>query len=320
MSKSIQISKRSTVVLPGISSYMLEVTAINAQNMSDKIFVKQRIRNFAKGEIDDTFVAVCTPTQLEDFDEDSPGEGSSYFRTNRIELVGRTAEVVQEIFDSLVYEVKKLVVDLSDLEKLEVAEVLNISAIDPITELLPAPTISMITGAENALTVFFSPPATIESTPIAYYQYSVDGGVTWADAFPRANTSPISVTGLENGVTYNVQLRAVNGARFIGTPSTSVYASTLNLPPPPVITAVTGQSERLVIEFLPPGFSSTSPVLTYEVSIDDGGNWTRVAPSGVTSPITIGGLTGGVSYNVLLRAISVLGYGRASLPASGIPT
>lgn len=133
MSKSIQIVKQSTVELPGISSYKLVVSATNAQNMPDKIFVKQRVRNFAKDTVDDTFVAICTPAQLEDFEEDAPGEGTSYFRTNTIELVGRTPEYLTEVFDSLLYETKKLVIDLTDLDNLSTAEIYSITATEPIT-------------------------------------------------------------------------------------------------------------------------------------------------------------------------------------------
>jgi len=133
MAKSIQISKRSTVYVPDISSIKLVVEAINAENMPSKIFVNQRIRNFAYDKIDDTFVAVCTPTQLEDFEEDCPAPGTSYYRTDRIELVGRTPEMVQSVFDSLIYEVKKLVVDLTDLDNLMPEMVYNINAVDPVT-------------------------------------------------------------------------------------------------------------------------------------------------------------------------------------------
>lgn len=119
--------------MPDISSIKLIVTAINAEDMPSKIFVNQRIRNFAKDRIDDTFVAVCTPTQLEDFEEDCPSPGTSYYRTDKIELVGRTPEMVQSVFDSLVYEVKKLVVDLTDLDNLLPAQVYTINAIDPVS-------------------------------------------------------------------------------------------------------------------------------------------------------------------------------------------
>jgi hypothetical protein len=133
MAISIQISKQSTIPLPDLQSFKLVVETINPENMSGKIFINQRIRNFAKDRFDDTFVAVCTPAQLEDLDEDSPGEGTSYYRTDRIELIIRTAEALQTVFDSLLYEVNKLVIDLSDIEQLATAEVYQISAEDPIT-------------------------------------------------------------------------------------------------------------------------------------------------------------------------------------------
>jgi hypothetical protein len=128
MAKSIQISKKSTIELPDISSYKLVVETLNAQDMPDKIFVKQRITNYSKQDFDGVFVAVCTPVQLEDFEEDAPGHGTSYYRTNTIELVARTPEYLQEVFDSLLYEVTKLVNDLNALDDLGDAQVYTIGA------------------------------------------------------------------------------------------------------------------------------------------------------------------------------------------------
>jgi len=135
MAKSIQISRQSTVEVPDISSYRLVVEAVNAVDMPNKIFVMQRIRNFAKGTFDQVFAAVCTPTQLEDFEEDTPGEGTSYYRTNKIELIGRTPEFLETVFNSLLYETKKLVVDLTDMDNLSDAAVYNVSAVSPITKI-----------------------------------------------------------------------------------------------------------------------------------------------------------------------------------------
>jgi hypothetical protein len=106
------------VYLPDLKSYKLEVEALSSEDMPVKVFVKQRIRNFARETTDDIFVAVCTPTQLEDFGEDSPEQGTTYFRTNKIELVARTPEMILDVFNSLVYEVKKLVIDLNALDEL----------------------------------------------------------------------------------------------------------------------------------------------------------------------------------------------------------
>ena len=133
MAKSIQIIKQSCIFLPDISSYKIHIQAINAQNMPNKIFVNQRMQNVAQGYTDDVFRAVCTPTQLEDFDEDSPSEGTSFFRTDKIELVARTPEMIKDVFDSILFEVKKLVVDLSALDDLSMAQVYEINAIDPVS-------------------------------------------------------------------------------------------------------------------------------------------------------------------------------------------
>lgn len=133
MSKSIQIVKQSVVEIPGVSSYRLVVTAVNPQGMNGKIFIKQRIRNFAKDTFDDTFVAICTPTQLEDFEEDSPGAGTSYYRTDTIDIVARTPEAIQTVFDSLLYETKKLVDDLDSLDNLAPSTTYNVPSAGPIT-------------------------------------------------------------------------------------------------------------------------------------------------------------------------------------------
>lgn len=133
MPRNIQLVKQSSIYVPGISSFKMVVEAINAENISNKIFVKQRIRNFAKENHEENFVAVCTPTQLEDFDEDSPAEGTSYFRTDKIELVGTTAEYLNTVFESLLYEVKKLLVDLDDMDNLSAAVVYNVPSNGPVT-------------------------------------------------------------------------------------------------------------------------------------------------------------------------------------------
>lgn len=226
MAKSIKIVKKSTVELPDISSYKLVVQAIEPVEMDGKVFIKQRIRNFAKETTDDIFVGVCTPTQLEDFEEDAPGHGTSFFRTDSIELVARTPEVIQEVFSSLVYEVKKLVVDLTDLESLQDEEIYSISALDPVVQVLPAPTIQTITATSTSLSITFSAPAEIVGPPVENYQYSLDGGTTWKDRLPRSVVSPLVISRLTANTTYNVQLRAVNNSFAQGRATASFPAKT----------------------------------------------------------------------------------------------
>ena len=96
-----------------------------------------------------------------------------------------------------------------------------------ITALVPgAPTITRITGGEvsGQLSVAFTAPTNDGGSAITNYKYSTNGGSTWTAVSPEATTSPILISGLNNGTTYDVQIRAVNvvgdGAATASTPGT----------------------------------------------------------------------------------------------------
>jgi|UniRef100_A0A6C0BI64 hypothetical protein len=88
----------------------------------------------------------------------------------------------------------------------------GISFIPPSTAPVPAPpsapTITSITPGNTALTVNFTPPTSVGSSPIIYYEYSINGGSTY---FPtRTANSPVIIGGLINGTSYDIVIRAVN--------------------------------------------------------------------------------------------------------------
>jgi len=228
MPKSIQLYKQSTIPVPGISSMKLVVEARNNQEMTDKIFVYQRIKNFALGDFEDTFVAVCTPTQLEDFGENSPSEGSSYYRSNRVELVGRTPEMLQTVFESLLFEVKKLVVDLTDMDSLTQAEIYNISAIGPVTTAATEPSVNNISAEATSLSLFFSRPSDDGGSAVRNYQYSLNNGDVWITRTPTSNASPLRITGLAPETAYTVIIRAITSFGY-GRQSSPQAATTLAL-------------------------------------------------------------------------------------------
>ncbi len=116
---SINISRKSVVFDPDLDSYRMVLEVTSAQNINSKIFVKQRIRNFFKNTSEDVFAAVATPVQLEDFDEDSPKEGDSYFRTDKIDVTGRTMTYLDWFVEQLLADVQKLVIDVGLLATLE---------------------------------------------------------------------------------------------------------------------------------------------------------------------------------------------------------
>lgn len=127
MAKSIQISKREAVWVPHTQSHRMIVKTANPEEMPGEVFIKQRLKNFAQDSWDDRFVAICTPVQLEDFPTGSPDARSSYYRTDEIELIARTPEELNRIFDSLLYEVEKLVIDLNAMADLAPAQIYNVT-------------------------------------------------------------------------------------------------------------------------------------------------------------------------------------------------
>ncbi|MFM7135615.1 MAG: beta strand repeat-containing protein, partial [Planctomycetota bacterium] len=85
-----------------------------------------------------------------------------------------------------------------------------------------APTINAITPGSGQLSVAFSPPASNGGQAITGYEYSTDGGTSFTAA--GTTSSPIVITGLTNGTTYDVQLRAVNSVGS-GAASTTVQGT-----------------------------------------------------------------------------------------------
>jgi hypothetical protein len=74
-----------------------------------------------------------------------------------------------------------------------------------------APTIDSITATSGQLSVAFTAGAT-NGSAITNYEYSTNNGTNWTTRSPVATTSPIVITGLSNGTTYPVKIRAVNAA------------------------------------------------------------------------------------------------------------
>jgi hypothetical protein len=84
-----------------------------------------------------------------------------------------------------------------------------------------APTIDSITASSGQISIAFTAGAT-NGAAITNYEYSTNNGVNWTTRSPVATTSPLTVSGLSNGTTYSVRLRAINSA---GTSDSSTAVS-----------------------------------------------------------------------------------------------
>ena len=72
-----------------------------------------------------------------------------------------------------------------------------------------APTIDSLIPSAGKLDVIFTAPSNNGGRPVTNYEYSTDGGSTWVTRSPASTTSPLEITGLTNGQSYSVRLRAI---------------------------------------------------------------------------------------------------------------
>ena len=162
----------------------------------------------------------------------------------------------------------------------------------------------------GSVTIHFSPAA---RGSVINHEYSLDGGATWITPNPPVTSSPITLTGLADGTTYNIRLRTIDTIG-IGSPSSVFTATTPSIPGPPTITEIVPGDGSLVID-IEPGDSGGSWITDYEYSLN-GGPW----QSGTNSrPIVIWSVTNGVAYSVAVRAVNAVGPGAPSNIVTAIP-
>jgi len=178
-----------------------------------------------------------------------------------------------------------------------------------------APTSLTATPGNVKATISFTAGSANGGT-ISNYEYQLDGG-SWVALDPKDATSPITITGLTNGTTYSVKLRAVTEAGA-GTESAAVSV-TPNPDPPaaPTIGTITSGNQQLSVAFTE-GDNGGAAITNYSYSTD-GTTYTAFSPAQTTSPLIITGLTNGTSYNITIKAINSQGSGEASSSASGTP-
>jgi uncharacterized delta-60 repeat protein len=133
-----------------------------------------------------------------------------------------------------------------------------------------APTITGITPGNARLQVEFIAGAD-GGAPLENYQYSLDGGESWITRSPASTASPLVLTGLTNGVTYTVRMRAVN-ANGTGVESAAAAA-----------TPTLGSDE--IADVFNPGANGdvTTIVVQADGKILVGGRFTRLGGGGTGS-------------------------------------
>ncbi len=191
---------------------------------------------------------------------------------------------------------------------------------------MAAPTLEA--GDEQLIATWTAPNnGGITGYELQYRQYSADGGTTWSDppievAAPATKTI---ITGLTNGSSYEVQVRARNSAGTGGW-SDSALASPVAVPHAPNAPGLTPENSQLTVYWTAPTSDGGSAITGYELQYrqysSDGGTTWSDPPIEVAAPATktiITGLSNGSSYEVQVRAINAQGAGGWSDSALASP-
>ncbi len=190
---------------------------------------------------------------------------------------------------------------------------------DPTEEATPATVPSKVTGAaatagDSQAEVRFTEPASNGRAISGYTVTAWTGGA--AAKTVTGTSSPITVTGLENGTAYTFTVVAINeiGNSPASDPTEEVTPATV---PGKVAgaTATAGDSQAEV-RFTEPA-SNGRAISGYTVTAWTGGAAVKTAP-GTSSPITVTGLTNGTVYTFTVVATNAIGDSLASEPTNGV--
>ena len=101
-----------------------------------------------------------------------------------------------------------------------------------------APTSLAATPGDGSASIAFT-PGSGNGAAISNYEYSTNGGADWTARSPTSAASPIAISNLTNGATYQIKLRAINSA---GTGAASIAVSVTPRTTPGLPTSVSGTS------------------------------------------------------------------------------
>ncbi|MGA1838633.1 fibronectin type III domain-containing protein [Herbiconiux sp. 11R-BC] len=191
------------------------------------------------------------------------------------------------------------------------------AAVTPVTVPGAPTSVSVTPGDESAL-VTWGAPGDDGGTAVTGYTLEYRTGAGAWTTWPSAAVSPTAVTGLDNGTPYEFRVAAVNAAGTGGV-SVPVTATPVTVPGAPTSVTVTPADGSAVVAWNVPGDDGGSAVTGYSLEYRTGaGAWTTW-PSSAVTPVTVTGLTNGLSYEFRVSALNAVGTGPATVPATATP-
>ena len=175
-----------------------------------------------------------------------------------------------------------------------------------------APTSLVAASSNGSVTISFTAPSYV-GNGITSYLYSTDG-TNYVDL--SSSSSPVTISGLTNGTTYSIRLKARNSTGN-SLASSAVSVTPASAPGAPTVGVATATGpDSASIAFTAPTSNGGSAITSYTVTSSPG----SITATGMSSPISISGLSAGTAYTFTVKANNSAGSSVASSASASIST
>ena len=174
-----------------------------------------------------------------------------------------------------------------------------------LPKLPPVPIITSVVATNSSASVNFTTSAVENASSIICYKYTLNNEPQ--EYYANNTRSPILIYGLTNNTNYTIKLKGVTSIGETGFSLSSPVFTPYGFPDAPVILSTLPGNGCAIIN-LAPLVSNGSPIT--KISYFDGLNYVDL--SGVSTTMTIPGLTNAKTYNILLVAYNIGGVSRLS--------